>query len=212
MDKTLRLIRISATQRVLSFFSGTLCYKSNRKLFSCVCIAWYKHSRRWENSRQLSKHSNLSRVCITVSNSPNPPRVYIRLCKHGKRFLLLKCSSLMGHFWVASSLCFKARLSVKPLMYVNIFMQLILMRIKLIFTRKVLHLASFWKSECSRNSEMAECFSMVLQFFSEKKERNANRHSSINIHNRLLSLLTHFPYLNGCLPGTLSSYEQRKEN
>ena len=31
------------------------------------------------------------RVCITVSNSPNPWSVYIRLCKHGKRFLLLKC-------------------------------------------------------------------------------------------------------------------------
>ena len=26
---------------------------------------------------------------ITVSNSPNPSCVYIRLCKHGKRFLLL---------------------------------------------------------------------------------------------------------------------------
>ena len=26
----------------------------------------------------------------TVSNSPNPSRVYIRRCKHGKRFLLLK--------------------------------------------------------------------------------------------------------------------------
>ena len=31
-----------------------------------------------------------SRVCITVENSPNSSRVYIRLCKHGKRFLLLK--------------------------------------------------------------------------------------------------------------------------
>ena len=40
-------------------------------------------------SRQLCKPSTSSRVCITVSNSPNPPRVYIRLCKHGKRFLLL---------------------------------------------------------------------------------------------------------------------------
>ena len=38
---------------------------SNRKLFCCVCIAWYKHSRGWENSRQLCKPS--SRVCITVS-------------------------------------------------------------------------------------------------------------------------------------------------
>ena len=34
-----------------------------------------------------------SRVCINVSNSPKPSRIYIRLCKHGKRFLLLKCSS-----------------------------------------------------------------------------------------------------------------------
>ena len=29
-------------------------------------------------------------LCITVSNSPKPSLVYIRLCKHGKRFLLLK--------------------------------------------------------------------------------------------------------------------------
>ena len=35
-----------------------------------VCIAWYKHERGWENSRQLRTVS--SRVCITVSNSPNP--------------------------------------------------------------------------------------------------------------------------------------------
>ena len=93
VDKTLRVVRISllitAIQRVLRFSSGNLFYKSNRKLFSCVCIAWYKHSRRWENSRQLCKPSTSSRVCITVSNSPNPSRVYIRLCKHGKRFLLL---------------------------------------------------------------------------------------------------------------------------
>ena len=33
----------------------------------------------WENSR----HSSL--VCITVSNSPSPSRVYIRICKHRKK-------------------------------------------------------------------------------------------------------------------------------
>ena len=42
-DKTLPLVRISlligAIQRVLRFVSGKLFYKSNRKLFSCVCIA-----------------------------------------------------------------------------------------------------------------------------------------------------------------------------
>ena len=40
--------------------------------------------------RVLMFPSTSSRVCIAVSNSPNPSRVYIRLCKHGKRFLLLK--------------------------------------------------------------------------------------------------------------------------
>ena len=81
---------IRAIQRVLRFSSGKLFYKSNRKRFSWVFIPWYKHSRRWENSRQLCKPETKSRVCITVSNSPNPSRVYkiIRLCKHGKRFLL----------------------------------------------------------------------------------------------------------------------------
>ena len=39
---------------------------------------------------ELCKPETKSRVCVTVSNSPNPSRVYIRLCKHGKRFLLLK--------------------------------------------------------------------------------------------------------------------------
>ena len=34
------------------------------------------------------------RVGITVSNSPNASRVYIRLCKHRKRFLLLKSCML----------------------------------------------------------------------------------------------------------------------
>ena len=37
--------------------------------------------------------STSSRVCMTVANSPNPSRVYIRLCKHGKRFLLVKCKT-----------------------------------------------------------------------------------------------------------------------
>ena len=95
------LCLISAlNKRVLPFFSGKLFYKSNRKLFSCVCISWYKHSRGWENSRQLCKPSTLSQVCITVSNSPNPSRVYIRLCKHEKRFLLLKCPRATHPFGV----------------------------------------------------------------------------------------------------------------
>ena len=82
-------------QEGFAFFLEKLFYKSNRKLFYCVCISWYKHSKSWENSRQLCKPSTLSQVCITVSNSPNPSRVSIRLCKHGKRFLLLKFITLI---------------------------------------------------------------------------------------------------------------------
>ena len=60
------LLISALNKRVLLFSSGKLFYKSNRKRFPCVCI--------------------------TVENCPNPSRVYIRLCKHGKRFLLLKQS------------------------------------------------------------------------------------------------------------------------
>ena len=72
------------------FFSQKLSYKSNRKLFFCIWIAWYKHSRGWENSRQLCKPLTLYRLCIAVSDSPNPSCVYIRVFKHWNRFLLLK--------------------------------------------------------------------------------------------------------------------------
>ena len=40
-------------------------------------------------------HFFLGNLCITVSNSPNPSRVYIRLCKHRKRFLLLNYINLL---------------------------------------------------------------------------------------------------------------------
>ena len=55
VDKTLRLVRISVlisalNKRVLLFLSWKFFfYKSNGKLFSCVCISWYKHPRGWES-------------------------------------------------------------------------------------------------------------------------------------------------------------------
>ena len=62
---------------------------------------------------------------------------------------------LIGHFRVASSLCFKARLSVKPVIWKWLFtsgpMQ---MKYIYIFTRKALHLAWF-KSESFWNYEIA---------------------------------------------------------
>ena len=48
----------------------------------------------------------------------------------------------IGHFRVPPGLCLKTRLSAQPLIWKWFS---ILMQIKLIFTRKVLHVTSFWK-------------------------------------------------------------------
>ena len=48
----------------------------------------------------------------------------------------------MDHFRVPPGLCFKARVGAQPQIWKSFF---ILMQIKLIFRRKVVHLASFWK-------------------------------------------------------------------
>ena len=67
--KTLRLVRISlligAITKSFAFFSRESHFiKATENLFSCVCMAWYKHSRGWENSQQLCKPSTSSQVCI----------------------------------------------------------------------------------------------------------------------------------------------------
>ena len=98
----------------MRFFSGKLFSKSNRKLFSCVvCIAWYKHSRGWENSWQLCKPSTSSRVCITVSNSPNPSRVYIRLCTEN----VFYCSSGCWFKTFMTLLGYRERQNVRELCF-----------------------------------------------------------------------------------------------
>ena len=87
--KTLRLVRvsllISAITKSFAFFSREIYFIKaiENVLSSCVCIT-----------------STSSRVCITVENSPNPSRVCIRLCKHGKRLLLLKWGSLFDTYKV----------------------------------------------------------------------------------------------------------------
>ena len=48
----------------------------------------------------------------------------------------------IGHFRFSPDLCFKTRLGAQPLIWKSFF---ILMQIKLIFTTKSVHLASFWK-------------------------------------------------------------------
>ena len=63
---------------------------SDKRTFAFLTSSEWNLLLELGDPRQLCKHSTSSRVCITVSNSPNRSRVYIRLCKQGKRFLLLK--------------------------------------------------------------------------------------------------------------------------
>ena len=69
--------------------------KAIEVFFFRVSIASSKHSGSWENSRQLWKPLTSSRVCITVSNSPNSPSVYMRLWKH--RLNVLYCLYITFH-------------------------------------------------------------------------------------------------------------------
>ena len=74
--------------------------RSFSDVFYVDTILWWFCNGYWLNYRihghsfpdQLCKPSTSSRVCLTVSNSPNLSHVYIKLCKHGKHFLLLKYS------------------------------------------------------------------------------------------------------------------------
>ena len=57
---------IDGTEKPIQSFENTqrdtmnlaiILYKSNRKLFSCICIAYCKHLRGWENSQHSWKPS-----------------------------------------------------------------------------------------------------------------------------------------------------------
>ena len=54
---------VSAITKSFAFFLTKVIYKSNSNFFSCLCIAWYKHSGGLHN-------------CLKFSQ---PSRVYIRL-------------------------------------------------------------------------------------------------------------------------------------
>ena len=80
---------------------------------------------------------------------------YVKPILRKKSTVLQSNHPITGHFRVASSLRFNARLSSKPLISKGFF---IFMQIKRIFTREVLRLASFlvvWFSESGNG--IAEC-------------------------------------------------------
>ena len=73
-------------------------------------------------------------ICFEWRDTEN--QQYFPRCTAGSNIVA------MGHFRVPSGLCFKTRVGAQPLIWKSFF---ILMQIKLIFTRKVVHLDSFWK-------------------------------------------------------------------
>ena len=75
---------------------------------------------------------------ISKSMATNQSAWYSRLANES-RTLALGIGSI-GHFRVPPGLYFKERVGAQPLIWKCVF---ILMQIKLIFTRKVVHLASF---------------------------------------------------------------------
>ena len=68
-------------------------------------------------------------------------RAYSPAANLSSRLKLKMVVNWIGHFRVCSGLCFKTRVRAQPLIWKSFF---IFMKIKLIFTRKVVHLASFW--------------------------------------------------------------------
>ena len=64
-------------------------------------------------------------------------------------------------FLVPTDFCIKTRLSAQPLIWRWFF---ILMQIKLIFTRKVVHLASFWKWGFWNSAEVAFCCCYTIEY------------------------------------------------
>ena len=72
-----------------------------------------------------------------LSNKP-PPLLF----RGRKLYNKPPSQPLISHFRVPSGLCFKMRCSAFQEMWKSFF---ILMQIKLVFTRKAVHLASFWK-------------------------------------------------------------------
>ena len=66
------------------------------------------------------------------------------------------------HFRVPPGLCFKTRVGAQPLIWKSFF---ILMQIKLIFTRKVVHLVSFWKwGVLELGSDLLSAYRQVVQW------------------------------------------------
>ena len=72
------------------------------------------------------------RAVLKKNDNNNNNKLYLRV--------YLRSIYVIGHFRVPPGLCFKTRVGAQPLIWKSFF---ILKQVKLIFTRNVVHLASF---------------------------------------------------------------------
>ena len=116
-------------------------------------MLWFTSLRNCETfiNPSLTFRVVLDRCQGSAFPNPTPER-------KGIRFL-----ARIGHFRVPPGLCFKTRVGAQPLISKSF---LTLMQIKLIFRRKVVHLASFW------NWGLLELGSGLLEAMSMHKVRN----------------------------------------
>ena len=105
----------------------------------------WRHKYRWLNHFWVKMHffsssfNNKSKYCDKMMQSAS---LCVMSSAKKLAFTAVLTWLLIGHFRVPPSLCFKTRVGAQPLIWKSFF---ILTQIKLIFTRKVVHLASFWK-------------------------------------------------------------------
>ena len=102
----------------------------SRRLSKCIVgLFWWTHFQSDgkfvpENSPTMHFDNHLDPVSLAPSKC--------RIINHSL--------AIIGHFRVPPGLCFKTRVGAQSLIWKSFF---ILMQIKLIFTKKVVHLASF---------------------------------------------------------------------
>ena len=119
--------------------------------FQCHSLYWIGfHFSFWWCARKNHKETHLLQQAIYMVQNRHAGEQKSHWDKinkgnyHLNLMYVLIYLSLIGHFRVPKNLTFKARLSAKPLLWKWV---LIMMQIKLIFTTKVSHLASFWKRD-----------------------------------------------------------------
>ena len=125
-------------------------------------------------------HYNIPALIIRVTNKLIIRSYYLK-CKSWfnleRRLGTSEIRITIGHFRVSPSLCIKTRLSAQPLIWKWFF---ILVQIKLNFTRKVEHLASFWNWEflelgrkaCGEKNELFKWNITRWRILSDRRQTN----------------------------------------